>query len=107
MTRVLSEQIDGDRISTTSPGCRKRSGAEVLSANNSLEIRSGTCCRSAADNISWIKRKVARQIFEILTEREDHIARVKTLAALPVDQCLQIDIRRINFAYHDTRPHRV
>jgi hypothetical protein len=36
-TRVLIEPIDGDRISTTSPGFRKRSGAEVLSGNNSLE----------------------------------------------------------------------
>ena len=36
-TSVLSEPIDGDRISTTSPGLRKRSGAEVLSGNNSLE----------------------------------------------------------------------
>ena len=36
-TRVLSEPIDGDRISTRSPGFKKRSGAEVLSGNNSLE----------------------------------------------------------------------
>jgi hypothetical protein len=36
-TRVLIEPIDGDHISTTSPGFRKRSGAEVLSGNNSLE----------------------------------------------------------------------
>ena len=36
-TRVLSEPIDGERISTTSPGFRKRPGAEVLSGNNSLE----------------------------------------------------------------------
>jgi hypothetical protein len=36
-TRVRSEPIAGERISTMSPGFRKRSGAEVLSGNNSLE----------------------------------------------------------------------
>jgi len=36
-TRVRNEPIGGELISTISPGLRKRSGAEVLSGNNSLE----------------------------------------------------------------------
>jgi hypothetical protein len=36
-TRVRNEPIAGELISTMSPGFRKRSGAEVLSGNKSLE----------------------------------------------------------------------
>jgi len=63
-TRVFSEPTDGDRISTRSPGFRKRSGAEVLSGNNSLE----SAAVPAADDVAGIKRKVARQVFEIFAE---------------------------------------
>jgi hypothetical protein len=36
-TRVRNEPINGELISATSPGFKKRSGAELLSGNNSLE----------------------------------------------------------------------
>src|ERR1700741_5322248 len=66
-------------------------------------IRSRSCCRAAADHISRIKREIARQIFEIFAKREYHIACIEPLTALPVDQRLHIDVRRISLADDNTR----